>query len=88
MALSPLFGLQVFFALRLISNAGDVGAARGIAILVIVCFFIGIARAWELVGGPSIGISHELMAIARVRARGHNASVATDQQTAENVDKQ
>ena len=82
------FGLQVFFALRLISNARDVGATRGIAILVIVCFFIGIARAWELVGGPTIGISHELMAIARARVREHNPPVANDQQTAENVDKQ
>ena len=84
--LVAVFGLQVFFALRLISNVRDVGAARGIAILVIVCFFIGIARAWELVGGPSIGISHELMAIARVRDQ--NTPVAIDQQTAENVDKQ
>jgi hypothetical protein len=82
------FGLQVFFALRLISNAHDVGAARGIAVLIIVCFFIGIARAWELVGGPSIGISHELMAIARARVRDQDTPIATEQQTAENVDKQ
>jgi hypothetical protein len=82
------FGLQVFFALRLISNARDVGAARGIAILVIVCFFIGIARAWELVGGPSIAISDELLAIARVRVRDRNTPVTTDQQTGGNADKQ
>lgn len=54
--LVAVFGLQLYYALRLISAAGDVGAARGIAVLVIVCFFIGIARAWELVGGPSIGL--------------------------------
>jgi hypothetical protein len=82
------FGLQVFFALRLISNAHDIGAARGIAVLVIVCFFIGIARAWELVGGPSIGISHELMAIARARVCDQDTPIATERQTAENVDKQ
>jgi hypothetical protein len=81
------FGVQVYFALRLISNARDVGAARGIAVLIIVCFFIGIARSWELVGGPSIGISHELIAIARARVRDHNTPIAADQPTAEKVDE-
>ena len=28
-------------------------------------FLIGIARAWELIGGPSIGFAHEVVAIAR-----------------------
>ena len=65
--LVAVFSLQLYFALRLMSTAGDVGAARGIAVVLIVCFFIGIARAWELVGGPSIGLGHELIAIVRGR---------------------
>ena len=65
--LTALFGLQLYYALRLMSRAGDVGAARGIAVLVIVCFFIGITRSWELVGGPSIGLGHELTEIVRTR---------------------
>jgi hypothetical protein len=81
------FGVQVYFALRLISNARDVGAARGIAVLIIVCFLIGIARSWELVGGPSIGISDELIAIARAQVRDHNTPSAADQPTAEKVDE-
>lgn len=69
--LVAVFSLQLYYAARLISKAGDVGAARGIAVLVIVCFFIGIARAWELVGGPSIGLGHELMATVRARREGN-----------------
>lgn len=64
-----VFGLQLYYALRLIARAGDMGAAQGIAILVIVCFLIGITRAWELVGGPSIGIGRELIALVRAHAQ-------------------
>ncbi len=66
------FALQLVFAVRLISRATDAGAAKGIGILVIVCFLIGIARAWELIGGPSIGLGHEVTEI--VRARSHHGS--------------
>ena len=38
-----------------------------IASLVVVCFMIGIARAWELIGGPSIGLSNEITAMVRSR---------------------
>lgn len=30
---------------------------------------IGIARAWELIGGPSIGITHEVTELIRAHER-------------------
>jgi len=59
------FALQVFYGLRFDANAHDTGAADGIAILVVVCFLIGIARSWELIGGPSIGLFSELSRTVR-----------------------
>jgi hypothetical protein len=70
-----MVGLAVVFVIQLVeglginaqpSNSGDVDT---IAILVIFCFLIGIARAWELIGGPSIGITHEVTALVRSHNR-------------------
>jgi hypothetical protein len=64
-----LIGLAVTFVIQLIegvdvsANPGGSGAVDTIAILVAVCFLVGIARAWELIGGPSIGITHEVTAL-------------------------
>ena len=76
-----LLGLVVTFVVQLIQGADvvaqpdDAGAVNTIAILVIVCFLIGIARAWELIGGPSIGITQEVTALVRSRHRGADGSV-------------
>jgi hypothetical protein len=74
-----LLGLIVVFVVQLIQGAdvidrpGDSGAVNTIAILVVVCFTIGIARAWELIGGPSIGITQEVTALVRHHERGADA---------------
>ena len=66
-----LVGLAVIFVLQLLAGISlqyrpaDAGSVRTIATLVIVCFLVGISRAWELIGGPSIGITHEVVAIVR-----------------------
>jgi hypothetical protein len=70
--LAVTFGLQLWFALRLVSRGGDVGAARGIAVLVVVCFLVGIARSWELIGGPSIGLSREVLTMFRSAGKDHD----------------
>lgn len=65
--LATTFVFQVILGAALLSRPGDADPVGTIAILVIVCFLIGIARAWELIGGPSIGFTHEVVAMARSR---------------------
>ena len=70
-----LIGLVVAFVLQLIaglavnSDPADAGDVNTIAVLVVCCFLIGIARAWELIGGPSVGIAHEVTALVRSHGR-------------------
>lgn len=63
--LAVTFVLQLNAALDVMSRPGDSGRVEELAFLVTVCFFIGIARAWELIGGPSIGLSGEVIALVR-----------------------
>jgi hypothetical protein len=84
--LAVVFAVQLVFAVRLISRAANTGAARGIAVLVIVCFLIGIARAWELIGGPSIGLGHEVTEIVRARSH-HESPLEAERQPGERLDE-
>jgi hypothetical protein len=65
--LAVTFAFQLTQGLDLLDRPGDTGAVQTIAILVITCFLVGIARSWELIGGPSIGFTHEVVAMARSR---------------------
>jgi hypothetical protein len=69
------FVIQLVEAARLIADSGATGGVQTIAVLVIVCFLVGIGCAWELIGGPSIGLRHEIAALARSE---HVKSDATD----------
>jgi hypothetical protein len=66
-----VFVLQLWEGIDVTAHRGDSGSVDTIAILVIVCFLIGIARSWELIGGPSFGIAHEVTAIVRDHAADH-----------------
>ncbi len=67
--LAVTFVIQLFEGVDVITQPSDSGAVNTIAVLVIVCFLIGIARAWELIGGPSIGITREVTALVRSHRR-------------------
>jgi hypothetical protein len=54
----------------------NAGAVNTIAILVVACFLIGISRAWELIGGPSLDLPREVTAL--VRDRNHKPAAPED----------
>ena len=70
-----LVGLMITFVVQLIQGIqvilrpDDSRAVNTIMLLVVICFLIGIDRAWELVGGPTIGISQEVAALVRNHER-------------------
>ncbi len=67
-----VFGVQIATGIALTGDGENVGDIRTIAILVVVCALGGIARSWELIGGPDIGLRSE---VARtVRDHSHEES--------------
>ena len=69
-ALAATFIVQLVVGARLIARPADSGPVNTIAIMVVVCFLVGISRAWELIGGPSIGLTHEVTSMVRGREDG------------------
>jgi hypothetical protein len=63
LGLMATFVIQVIDGVDVIVHPDDDSTIRTIAVLVVVCFVIGIARAWELIGAPTIGLTHEVRAM-------------------------
>jgi hypothetical protein len=68
--LAVSFVIQLIEGIEIVASPGDSGAVNTIAILVVACFLIGISRAWELIGAPSIGLSREVRALVRDHDHG------------------
>jgi hypothetical protein len=65
-----LFTVQMVQGIVVIAKPDNASAVNTIAVLVVVCFLIGIARAWELIGGPSFSFTHELRSLVRDHQNG------------------
>jgi hypothetical protein len=61
-ALLVIFVIQLRAGIGLARHPRDKDDLTTICVLVIVCFLIGIERAWELVGGPSVSLHNQLFA--------------------------
>jgi hypothetical protein len=67
--LAATFGTQSVSGIQVLADPGGTGAVRTIAALLVVCFLVGISRAWELVGGPTIGLGRQIAELIRPLAR-------------------
>lgn len=66
-----LTGLAVVFVIQLIQGwtvaftPSNSGAVDTIAFLVVICFLLGVARSWELIGGPTMPFHSEVTKLIR-----------------------
>jgi hypothetical protein len=67
LGLAAVFVIQLCEGVGVWVHPGDAGSVDTIAVLVVICFFIGVARAWELIRGPEIGLMQELSAYLAMR---------------------
>jgi hypothetical protein len=74
LSLAATFIIQLVAGVVSRAHPDRTGPVQTIAILVIVCFLIGIARSWELIGGPSVKLSQELGALARAHSESDSES--------------
>ena len=63
LGLAAVFVVQLLEGVVVLRHPAAAGTVNTLAILVIVCFFVGIARAWELIGEPEIRITSEVRAL-------------------------
>jgi predicted small integral membrane protein len=67
--LAVVFVVQFVSSLQLVSDGGGESVQRTFAVLVMVSFIVGVSRAWELVGGPSISPYRHVVEMLRPLAR-------------------
>jgi hypothetical protein len=64
------FVVQLLNGIQIIAHPDNPGDVNTLAIIVSAFFLAGIARSYELIGGPSIGLTHEVTALVRTRRPG------------------
>jgi hypothetical protein len=68
-ALLLMFGVELAYGIALIGNPNRISNVAAIGDVLIVSLLIGIARAWELVGGWNAGIWSSLAVLGGIRSR-------------------
>jgi len=68
-----LFAYQVAVGAQLTGAARDAGDVTTLAVLTIVLFIVGIARAWQLIGARDSGLMSEIGETLRARSRNRGA---------------
>lgn len=76
--LAVTFAIQLLEGIDVTIRPGNSGAVNAIAILVVVCFLIGIGRAWDMIGGPQIGLTREVTTLVRSHDHGAHDPPAAD----------
>ncbi len=83
-SLSVAFVIQMIAGIQVMNQPNDTSAVQTLAILVIVFFLVGISRAWELIGGPSIGIADQVIALVHEESRAADPSAGGSAEPGEN----
>jgi hypothetical protein len=66
LALLAVLVTELVTGLEIRAHPPDSGGTQRIAVLVVLCFAIGVARSWELIGAPeSTGVVHEIALLLR-----------------------
>ena len=63
--LAAVFTLQIVNGPRLEHGPHQAQALQSTATLVVMCGLLGIARVWELMGGPAVSLESEARALGR-----------------------
>jgi hypothetical protein len=71
--LAATFVFQLYAGIDLDIKTNDPSMVENIAIVVTICFLLGIFRSWELIGGPSIGFTQEVTALLRAETAAGKA---------------
>jgi hypothetical protein len=76
--LAATFVFQLYAGIDLDVKTNDPSMVENIAIVVFICFLLGIFRSWELIGGPSIGFTQEVTALLRAETAAAKAKETED----------
>jgi hypothetical protein len=76
--LAATFVFQLYAGIDLDVKTNDPSMVENIAIVVTICFLLGIFRSWELIGGPSIGFTQEVTALLRTETAAGKAKETED----------